>query len=220
MKGGFLMKLSTEAYLVQSAHWPQRGQHILAHSDENSLVVYQAYRPTIGQFAVTHGYFGGPSFSFNRVSWIKPNFLWMMYRSGWGTKEGQEVVLAVRLKRSSFETILRQAVHSTFVPEIYGSEAAWKEALTRSSVRLQWDPDHDPSGAKLARRVIQLGLSGEVLTHYAQNWILSIEDISPFVREQRSCLQSSDYSQLITPQERVYTIEDAELAKRLGMSRL
>ncbi len=214
------MKLSTEAYLVQSAHWPQRGQHILAHYDENSVVVYQTYRPATGQFAAAHGYFGGPSFSFNRMSWIKPNFLWMMYRSDWGTREGQEVVLAVRLRRSNFETILRQAVHSTFVPEIYGSEATWKEALTNSSVQLQWDPDHDPFGAKLARRAIQLGLSGEVLAHYARDWILSIEDISSFVREQRSYLQSGDYSQLITPQEKVYTIEDAELAKRLRVTRL
>jgi len=27
------------------------------------------------------------------MSWIKPNFLWMMYRCGWGTKEGQQVTL-------------------------------------------------------------------------------------------------------------------------------
>jgi hypothetical protein len=219
-KRDILMKLSTEAYLMQSARWPQRGQHILAHYDENSIVVYQAYRPAIGQFAVAHGYFGGSSFSFNRMSWIKPNFLWMMYRSGWGTKEGQEVVLAVWLKRSSFEIILRQAVHSTFIPEIYGSEAAWKEALRSSPVRLQWDPDHDPTGAKLARRAIQLGLSGEVLAHYARDWILNIEDISPFVREQHFYVRSGNYSQLITPQERVYVIEDVDLAKRLAVSRL
>src|SRR5579885_3321276 len=91
------MNLITEAYMAQAARWPQSGRYILAHYDESSIVVYQAYRPAIGQFAVAHGYFGGSSFSCNRMSWIKPNFLWMMYRSGWGTKEGQEVVLAVWL---------------------------------------------------------------------------------------------------------------------------
>jgi hypothetical protein len=214
------VNLITEAYVVQAARWPQKGRHILAQYDDNSIVVYQAYRPSTGRFAAEHGYFGGSGFSFNRMSWIKPNFLWMMYRSGWGTKEGQEVTLAVRLKRTGFETILQQAVYSIYMPEIYGSEAAWKEALASSFVRLQWDPDHDPSGAKLERRAIQLGLSGETLVHYARDWILDIEDISSFVRQQRLHAQSGDYSKLIIPQETVYTIEDAELAQKLAVSRL
>jgi len=68
--------------------------------------VYQAYKPEIANFAVRNGFFGGAKFSFERMSWIKPNFLWMMYRSGWATKEGQENILAVKLKRSFFEEIL------------------------------------------------------------------------------------------------------------------
>ena len=43
--------------------------------------------------------------NYNRMSWIKPNFLWMMYRSNWGRSQGQEVVLAVRLKRSFFDSL-------------------------------------------------------------------------------------------------------------------
>ena len=66
------------------------GRHVLAQYDAETVVVYQAYRPSIGAFAATHGYFGG-GFSPSRMSWIKPNFLWMMYRCGWATKEGQEV---------------------------------------------------------------------------------------------------------------------------------
>jgi Domain of unknown function (DUF4291) len=71
-----------------------------------TVLVYQAFRPSIGKFALEHGIFGGPDFSFSRMSWIKPNFLWIMYRSGWGTKEGQETTLAVRLSREFFELIL------------------------------------------------------------------------------------------------------------------
>src|SRR5216683_3301143 len=108
------MKLVTEPYLAQVRRWPDTGRHILAQFDAETVVVYQAYAPAIGQFAVEHGYFGSP-FSFERMSWIKPNFLWMMYRCGWGTKPKQEVVLAIRLKRTAFETILEQAVYSTFV---------------------------------------------------------------------------------------------------------
>ena len=76
-----------ELYQRQDSLWPQEGQHILAHYDDASVVVYQAYRPSIAEYAVTHQRFGG-DFSFNRMSWIKPNFLWMMFRSGWAGKEG------------------------------------------------------------------------------------------------------------------------------------
>jgi hypothetical protein len=80
----------------------------------------------------------------------------------------------------------------------------WKERVAQSDVRLQWDPDHDPSGARLERRAIQLGLRGETLAHYAREWILEIEDISDFVRAQYKAVRAGDYARLITPQERVY----------------
>jgi hypothetical protein len=91
-----MTRLTVEPYVEQSRRWPRSGRHILAQFDENEIDVYQAYRPDIGRFAAEHGYFGG-AFSYERMSWIKPNFLWMMYRSGWGKKEGQEVTLAVHL---------------------------------------------------------------------------------------------------------------------------
>ncbi len=144
------MRLITEPYLTQVDRLPKVGDRILAQFDEGSIVVYQAYRSAIGKFAATQGYFGG-EFSFERMSWIKPNCLWMMYRSGWGTKVNQEITLAIWLKRAAFDDILAQTVHSTFVPEIYASEADWKKAVQRSNVHLQWDLDHHPSGAKLAR---------------------------------------------------------------------
>src|SRR5688572_13391409 len=134
------MKLATEDYVVQQSRWPQRGRVILASYDASTVVVYQAYRPSIGRFAAEHGYLGG-EFSLNRMSWIKPNFLWMMYRSGWGSKEGQEVTLAVRLRRDGFEEILHRAVHSSYLPETYASPEDWKTRLAASPVRLQWDPD-------------------------------------------------------------------------------
>src|SRR6185503_16242831 len=145
--------------------WPVAGRHIMAQFNAETVVVYQAYRPAIGVFAAQHQRFGG-EFSLSRMSWIKPNFLWMMYRSGWGTKEGQEITLAVRLRRAGFDAILSQAVHSNYVAEVYGTPENWKTRLAKSPVRLQWDPDHDPRGGKLERRAIQLGLAGDVLRSY------------------------------------------------------
>src|SRR2546421_12178069 len=122
------MRLTTEPYLEPRQRWPAGGRHVLAQFDDDSVVVYQAYRPEIGRFAAEHGYFGG-AFSLGRMSWVKPNFLWMMYRSGWGTKEGQEVTLAVRLRRSAFDAILGEAVPSSFVAGVYAGQEEWKRAV-------------------------------------------------------------------------------------------
>ena len=142
------------------------------------------------------------------------------FRSGWGTKVDQEITLAIWLKRSAFDTILKDAVHSTFVAEIYASEAEWKGAVAHSSVRLQWDPDHDPSGAKVERRAIQLGLRGNLLARYAREWIVQIEDISAFVAEQRVHAQPACYDRLLIPREEVYPVEDAAVTARLGIETL
>ncbi len=211
------LNLPIQSYRSQATRWPASGRHILAHYDDESIIVYQAYRPSIGRFAVEHGYLGG-EFSLNRMSWIKPNFLWMMYRSGWGTKEGQEIVLAIRLRRAAFDHILTQAVHSTFQPDVYSAREVWEEALQRSSVRLQWDPDHDPFGAPVARRAIQLGLRGDVLERFARDWVLNIQDISGFVREQRQHVLTGDVSRLMTPREDVYPVADARMAESLLLS--
>ena len=192
-----------ESYAAQAARWPGEGRHILAQFDQESIVVYQAYRPEIGRHAAEHGRFGG-AFSFARMSWVKPNFLWMMYRSGWGTKEGQEVVLAVRLARRVFDAVVAAAVPSTFDGERYADGRAWQEALRTSDVRLQWDPDHDPAGRRLERRAIQLGLRGETLRRYASEWVLGIEDVTAFVAEQRAHAREPGWPRLVTPRETVY----------------
>lgn len=210
------MNLELEPYQTQVSRWPSTGKHILAQFDDESIVVYQAYRHSIGQFAATHGYFGG-DFKLSRMSWIKPNFLWMMYRSGWATKEGQEVVLAIRIQRKAFDSILAQAVPSTFKPELFSDHDAWREAVANSDVRLQFDPDHDPHGHPLQRRAIQLGLRGEVLAHYAKKWIVGIEDIAQFVHEQRQNVQGRCET-LLTPKEEVYPVNDELTWTRLGLS--
>ena len=211
------MNVAVDRYIDQIAHWPKEGRHILAQFDAQSVVVYQAYRPAIGHYAAKHGHFGGPEFGYGRMSWIKPNFLWMMYRCGWATKENQEVVLAVRIRREGFDEILRQAVPSTYVAALYENESAWQENLRTSNVRLQWDPDHDPHGQKLSPRTIQLGLRGDVLRTYGGPWIISIEDISDFVRTQHAVLNEQDFAVLMTPKEDVYPVEDPQVRKALGM---
>ncbi|MDY7226165.1 DUF4291 domain-containing protein [Hyalangium rubrum] len=210
------MPLVTESYTSQRARWPAMGRHILSQHDAQSVVVYQAYAPRIGRFAAEHRFFGG-DFKLTRMSWIKPNFLWMMYRCGWATKADQETVLAVWLKREAFESVLAQAVHSKHIPEVYGSAAEWQRQVARSDVRLQWDPDHGPTGAPLQRRAIQLGLQGETLRRYAKEWLLDLEDITPFVREQHEHVKNGRLDQLVMPRETVFWPTDEATVRRLGL---
>src|SRR5262252_3430645 len=128
--------LQTAPYQEQCAAWPATGRHVLAQYDDDTVVVYQAYRPSIGRFAAASQHFGGGGFSLSRMSWIKPNFLWMMYRCGWATKDGQEVVLAVWLQRAAFDRILDAAVPSSYDRDAYADRAAWSRAVKTSSVRL------------------------------------------------------------------------------------
>ena len=208
--------MDTEPYLEQVRHWPQRGRVVLAHHDATAIVVYQAFRPQIADEAVRLGRFG-PSFSRSRMSWIKPNFLWMMFRCGWASKVDQERVLALWLPHKFFDRVAAAAVPSTFDPMSGGSKDAWTRAVAASDVRLQWDPDHGPSGAPQARKAVQLGLRGAMLAEYADRAILRVEDVTPMVLAQREHAKAP-FTQLLTPRERVYTPHDPAAVAALGLA--
>jgi hypothetical protein len=200
------MNLETIPYPEYETGLPQSGQPILGQLRGENIVVYQAFNPQISAYAVEHQQFGGPAYSFSRMSWIKPNFLWMMYRAGWAAKENQERILAIEIGLDKFQQLLGQAVHSSFQPDIYASQADWKQALETSDVRLQWDPDHDPFGRKLTRRAIQLGLRGATLRAFATDWVASIEDITPFVQAQGALVAKADLNNLLVAKEQVISL--------------
>jgi hypothetical protein len=208
------MKITVKKYKEQILEWPKSGYHIMAQYDDEKIIVYQAYKKEIGEFAVKNQFFGG-EFSFNRMTWIKPNFLWMMYRSGWGTKEGQDVTLAIHLKISAFRNYLENAVYSSY-DQIEGiSHEEWRNKLENSSIRLQWDPDHDPHGAKQERRAIQIGLRGGFINAFAKDDILQIENISAFVKEQYGFVKNHQLENLMVPTEKPFVFENETLNKKL-----
>jgi len=57
-------------------------RQIRADYDEDSITVYQAYSESIAKAAVKEQkLYASPDFSFNRMTWIKPSWCWMMYVS-------------------------------------------------------------------------------------------------------------------------------------------
>lgn len=210
------MKLKLKKYKEQLQDWPQKGHHIMAQYDNQEIIVYQSYRREIGEFAVNNQYFGG-DFSLERMTWIKPNFLWMMYRNGWGSKEGQECVLAIHLKKEAFKKYVENSVYSSYNKDLRVSEKEWQNQVKESSVRLQWDPDHDPFGNKIERRAIQIGLRNNFIHSFAKDDILLIEDISDFVKEQYQFVLNNDLENLMIPEEKPFVFDDQSLNKKLKL---
>lgn len=212
------MKLATEEYIDNIRRLPSTGQHISASQDEETIVFYQAYNHKIANYAVENGFLGGEAFSYSRMSWIKPNFLWMMYRCGWGSKENQERILALRISKTFFDQILSQAAFSSFNPAVYGSHEIWKEDLAKKEVRLQWDPHHDPAGDKMERRAIQLGLKGDILHEFGTKQLLEVEDITHFVHQQAIFLRDNPQDKLLIPIETLYRPANKELYFNVGIT--
>lgn len=178
-------------------------RNIYAVFDDKTIRVYQAYNNEIADEALKLGKFGS-KFSLNRMTWIKPSFLWMMYRSGWATKQGQERILAIDLKREGFDEIVRNAVLSSFREVSDLSKEEWKEKLENSEVRCQWDPDRDIYGNPIGRRAIQLGIKGEMVKKYVNEWIVNITDITEEVIEMREKIENGSFLDNLLPNEKKY----------------
>ncbi len=190
---------------------------IRADYDRNTIVVYQAYRDEIGKPAAKNKKFT-PPFSFNRMTWIKPSFLWMMERCGYGQKSGQECILAIRIKRSAWEYALSQAVLTHPTGRVYASGEEWKELIDKATVNIQWDPERSIRGAKLDYRSIQVGISRHLIEEYNNDWIVDIQDCTPLAHKiyQLKMDGRHDKAKELLPKEKVYPISK-EIMKRLGM---
>jgi hypothetical protein len=184
---------------------PQR--QIRAVYTAHTITVYQAYSKEIAEAALTAGRFV-PPFNANRMTWIKPSFLWMMYRSGWSEKAGQECVLAIEITRAGFEWALARACLSAFDRQLHHDKSTWSRQLKGSPARVQWDPERSLHLAPLPYRSLQLGLSGEAVHRYVHEWIVAISDATPVVRATHARVSAGDaaVAAALLPDERPYPL--------------
>ncbi len=212
--------MKTEKYIEQKQRLPKSGRHIIGCNEDENIIVYQAFNPQIAAYAIANQQFGGPAYSFNRMSWIKPGFLWMMYRAGWATKEQQERILRITMPLTYFKTICSQATFTSYQQEVYDTAENWRATLDKTEVRLQWDPDHNPFGNKEDRKAIQLGMKGEVLRKFCTEWIVKIEDITDFVKAAHEKVLAKNMEELFVPYEDVIEMNDDDIEKGIGISKL
>ncbi|MGE7389670.1 DUF4291 domain-containing protein [Streptomyces sp. NPDC004126] len=179
---------------------------VRADYDARTIVVYQAYAPAIADAALRAGRFVEP-FSFRRMTWIKPSFLWLMHRSNWARKAGQERILGVRMTREGWEAALAEAVLTTSAPE----------AVARAAVHVQWDPERSPRGAALNHYSIQVGIGRGLIRTFTDEWVTGVTDLTPQVRKAEALVRTGQAgrAQRLLPPERPYPLPPA-LEARLG----
>lgn len=191
-------------------------RQVRAAYDADTIRVYQAFSDEIADSALKQGTFVSPPFKMTRMTWVKPSFLWMMYRAGWGEKDpGQKRILAVDIAREGFEWALSHSCLSH--ADDKASNASWSEQLSHSPVRIQWDPERDLLLRPMEHRAIQIGLSKEAVELYVHQWIRRITDVTPSAHAVHALVKSGrfDEARSLLPLERPYPLA-VDLGSHIG----
>ncbi|KAK3398352.1 hypothetical protein B0T20DRAFT_437246 [Sordaria brevicollis] len=188
-------------------------------TQRQTITVYQAYPSSIAIPAITHQRLdASPDFRTTRMTWIKPSWAWMLYRSGYSYKDpGQERILAIEMKREDFLGLLGRGIltHGTTATGGGGAageatsndaqggartsmeerdrkaaarESKRKDRLQSLDVKIQWDPERTVRLDTLNYRSIQIGIPAGLIKEWAQSMIVSIEDVTDRARELKRIL--------------------------------
>ena len=187
--------------MTSSSTAPYR--QIRASFDDRTITLYQAYSAEIAIPAVQEQRLSAsPRFSPTRMTWIKPSWCWMMYRSGYSYKDSNQAhILALTMTHENFAKLLSDAVVTSNHSGPLSKEARSKE------VRVQWDPERDFSLDVLPYRSIQIGISGEISRRWVEEWIESIEDVTDRARELKAAVDEGSANTEALVQRRLIPIE-------------
>lgn len=109
------------------------------------------------------------------MTWVKPSFAWVLYRSGYASKHNKHA-FKIKISHESLAHILEQCK----CKEGGGSHG-----------RVQWDPARDlhssaPNGREprkmLKQRAIQIGMGGPLSQYYTEH-IISIQDVTELAKQ-------------------------------------
>uniref|UniRef100_A0A7R9WRE8 DUF4291 domain-containing protein n=1 Tax=Craspedostauros australis TaxID=1486917 RepID=A0A7R9WRE8_9STRA len=189
--------------------------------DADGVYFYQAFRPSIAEYAVANQTFTDcPDFHATRMTWIKPSFGWVLYRSGYATKANQERILRIQVSHEDVAELLSWCVCG------HGGGG--------SMGRIQWDPERDlqhgdgqdPRKMPMTR-AIQIGLSRDVSHLYVRS-IRKIEDVTELAHQVHAAHQKAvngkdaeeamESARVDLPQEREYVPHmELEDLRKIGM---
>lgn len=132
-------------------------RQIRAAQTDSTVRVYQACAPAVADAALEKQSFG----TRGDTVWLDPSFRLAAYDSGNGSKPGHERILAVDLTRAGFEWALAH----------------------RGPVLIQWDAERDLDHTPLNFQAVRIGLTGEAVDRYVDEWVTAITDVTPVMRD-------------------------------------
>ena len=195
----------------------QKKYQIRADYNDRTIAVYAAFDASIADVAVSQQKLLSP-FSYQRMTWIKPSFLWLMYRSEWGKRPGMERILRIWVNRTDWDKALEEAILTTPEKHVYPDAKKWRKMLDKARIRVQWDPERDVKNQRLEFKSIQVGITAALSEQYAKRWITKIEDCTELTRSIRTCVYQRDFhaAEKLLPAEKNYLVND-RIAHALGM---
>jgi hypothetical protein len=202
---------------------PIPSRQVRALYDETTITVYQAYSTSIADAAVkAQKLSASPDFKPGRMTWIKPSWAWMMYRSGYSFKDaGQARILALKMSHQHFLELLRRGVLTSH--HANGQERTQGPQSRTTDVKIQWDPERSAKLDILPYRSIQIGIPASLSTTWTEEWIVSIEDVTHKATQLKHAIDThteladTDLLDLgLIPVERPFPLPQA-VQKTLGM---
>jgi hypothetical protein len=183
-----------------------------------TIIVYQAYSDPIATAAVaSQSLSASPLFNPARMTWIKPSWCWMLYRSGYSYKDANQArILALTMRLEDFWWLLRRARVT--------DEGGFKKG--GEEVRVQWDPER---GVRLGRmegtRSVQIGVPRDLSRRWVEEMVVRIEDVTERAREMKRVLDEDADRKVgrdklvemgLVPVEEVVDVPE-DVRARLGM---
>lgn len=101
----------------------------------------------------------------------------------------------------------------------YASRESWSQRLKHTPVRIQWDPERSIRLGVLPYRSLQIGLSGEAIDRYVDEWVVGLTDLTGSARAIHDLLRDGDEpaAKALLPAECAYPLP-AHLATIIGAS--
>jgi hypothetical protein len=185
---------------------------VRATFDERTVLVWQAHTPEVAAAAVADGRYGPRICWSERSTRFRLSLPALLDRNGWGTAPGRECILGVRVLREGFDALLRQAVHDAMEPELYPSRNAWHLARRYANVCIAWHADVDPAGNALEWETLRVEVRDHALKRFVREWVVGIEDWTPWVRANRPLVERSLPVPAIAP----YPLPEADRLRLAG----
>ena len=110
----------------------------------------------------------------------------------------------------------REAERISQCGSVFRNASDWENLFASAPVHIQWDPERTIRGAAQNHFSIQVGISRQLIREYVDQWIVSIEDLTPTVTKIRESMRSGNEknARRLLPSERVYPIA-AEIGRRI-----